>query len=615
MGMFDDYEPIYEGSDEHKRRATTPAPAQTSPAPKGMFDDYEPINEGAKPTPPAAIAAPAPNAANSIIETGLHKVDDAMRGMADGATLGITSKVEQYFDPEGHKARSEAAAERSPYLTAGSKIVGSIAPGIGAAKALGKLVPRLFGQPTIGSAMRSGAVSAPAMSAGEDLVQGETPDPVKAGIALGVGGIGGAVGQAVSQFGLVTPYLRSLMPGATNADRAAMRQVGKEAAEAGVPLRVDEIAKAAVPEKATGLEAALNTTLQVPRGSHAIATGNAQRSGAISDTVRGLADDLGPGLPNHQGRQIGQKVINNATDEIDSLAAPGFAASRNSMVPPSFMNNTPVLMDQASGRVMGNDAIEYAAGRMAPDSIGHWDLVLKDMRAKATQLFEKGRSLEAKGFEKAADDIENVLANSSASYGQSRATVAAGRASTIDPLKGSPIGKMAEGQDVASTTQGLLSASSPAEAGIAREAIRRTNAAQPSAGRDMMSTRLGQIADNNPSGVYDELITSRFSGDLAEDMVGPQKWERINRVLRSAKNVSNKGDDPSGTNFGGGVISQGIRSVLGFKEGRVARGLMDPNNTDLLGVIGPTQLGIMGLSGPMGAAVGERLSPNSRRRN
>jgi hypothetical protein len=197
----------------------------------------------------------------------MGSIDAFMRHAADRATFGGADAAKGAIDPTSSVASERAITKQqentNPYASLAGDIAGTIVPTTIGSKFLGGAIPALAKPTATAGAIREGIVGG-AQPIVDAYARGE---PIKWGEVLSGSGISGALGAILPTAQKFLPAGKISQFAVTEADKEAMKALGRVGEHYNIPMSMPEMARGAIPGKSGQIEAAYNTATSLPKGS------------------------------------------------------------------------------------------------------------------------------------------------------------------------------------------------------------------------------------------------------------------------------------------------------------------------------------------------------------
>jgi hypothetical protein len=299
-----------------------------------------------------APKATKPNATGNILEdlSGALKgfrdaSKSAQHGFANAVTLGAYDK---YISPNPLTKEEEQA---HPIANMAGTVAGSVLPATGASKLVG-MVPKLGGTGILSNAANQ-AITSGALSAGEQAVQGETPNIGDTGLSAILGGGGGALGAMLGK--LVSSGVR--VADASKGIDAATKQGIKDTIDLGQRHGVN----LSIPQAAESFDPGgkVPTALDALYGSSKSAAQEANNAFSVAQ------------------KNAMPKAIESIKDEARSASAPLYKQTENILFPgmPTASSSAPTPTKQAFAEVVSKLQNDPVTGSLFRGRAAHSGMV------------------------------------------------------------------------------------------------------------------------------------------------------------------------------------------------------------------------------------------------
>lgn len=548
-----------------------------------------------------------------------RKIDDFVRSIANGATFGLADKAAAgadsvtqgipYSEAAGREAfDTQRAKERSPDLSLAGGLLGGMATGGAASKAVEAVVPAL-GRATIPSMAANNAVIGTAGSAVGDLSNGELPDPKKALLA---GVLGGAAPVAVS------PILRQLSAGArlraagadlSDAEKTAATGLMKQGSDIGVPLSVPEAVAAAAPGNAGRVQATLNNAVRSPEGSTVWADFEAKRPPLVAQAARRTADSVAQGTTpaGIPAQQAAQQGLDDAKTLVSNSADPYYKKAEKAF---GFKIPQTVEVNRARTQVADDPTLQEFLGRSPANSLKTLDLVKQQMGANYEAAQAKPGTAPLKSAIIADDKtkLDTALKRNN-DYATATSIHEQGNQQLLGPLADGPLGKIAKTTNPDAQAAALYDVATPQAGQAASNAAARMPATVP---QGLLSDRLSSMASRDPMSIGSKLLPTDESRAVATQVMPPQKMADVNKLISVLQTM-----DPKAVQAGGfqphGVTEEAWRAVRNIGTKKVAEMLQDPAVIAEFGKVGNPERITNALTTVLGVAAAN--SPSLRKRS
>jgi hypothetical protein len=587
--------------DEFRKKFSMTPAAPNTPAPAPP--ERNPFEEAPKPK------------ATEPEKKSPSKLEGFTRVASNALTLGLRDRVVGMLPGRSYEEEARRTAEfkkDNPWLGVGAEVAGGIVPGAAASKAVGKGIQAL-GKATIPSIVGNNAVTGAGLSAGEDIVKGQLPDPLKTGVAAlfgaGAGGLMGSLGR-VTPMGRVKSAASDLTP----EDIIKMGALRDRAASEGIPLRIPELARATAPGRAGALEQ-FDKRLDQLRSS-TVEKGNFDeaRLPKIEDAIDKVNSVLGRGPATGVKAQEAAKGALSAADGIVTKSADPF-----------YKNAESVMVRPSS-----SPSIEEARSTIKKDRIVG-ETTKKDVRNSIGELHNVQQAIEGiiRGSEKwpqkqgiAIGDKRRLLSEMEAAspdYATAQDIVKRGRTDLVDELSAGPLGKISRTDNPNAQATALLKADSPAEVEASRRAIERltkgtVDVPDASVPRGILATHIDDATKGDAAGFGRRAVPTDQTGDIMRMIAGDQDFGKVANTLEALKARSPSSVGP-GENADGPVNAL-WDAIQNAGSGKSAKLLNDAKNVESLLGVGPVQsiFNAIGISGSNEAADAQ-FRPKKRRRD
>lgn len=584
---------IFEEIEKGAAPSTTPAAAPMAPA-INMFQALE---------NPEGLSSPKPKPADGIGS----KIEGFLRMASNALTLGGRDRIAGMLPGRSYKeeeAKTNAFRKENPWTSVAAETVGGIVPAAGISSTLARIMPALA-KPLISTQMLREGTTGALMPAIEDLVRGKPVDLPKAAVGGAVGA--GATGAVSALSGLISPSANMRRTGSdlTAADKTAMRVRSDTAAQAGVPLTIPELARAAAPGRAGRLEAAYNHYTSMKEGSIKARDFDQSRIPLIENAVSGMKSLIGGGPANGLDAQRAAKAaISKADDIVGASAKPLYDRSADIPVPFDFRGPENASLRAARKATNKIPEIKATVQGKDPNSIAVLDQISKRMEPLIEQAKTKGDNQLAGLRIDQKRKMIGAMDSASPDYAMARETVEKGRGTMVEPLEAGPLGKIAGTTNPATQVKSLLSVNSPADARESINAIERLRTASSPAAppgmpfnpnwqsavddtvpRGLLATHVDEAAKGTKFG--EKLLPSEDSASVVRSIVGDNDFTKVTNLTDALAARSPAG--PARIENPDGPVALVFDALQNLKSGRSVQFLNDPKNIEKLGTVGPVQ--------------------------
>lgn len=586
------------------------AAATAIPAPSvNMFQQLE---------NPRPVVPPPPKPADGISS----KIEGFLRMASNALTLGGRDRVAGMLPGRSYKeeeARSEAFRKENPWTTVAAETMGGIVPAMGISSTLGRIVPSLA-KATIPAIMTRESITGGAMPAIEDIIRGKPVDLPKAATGAALGGI--TSGGIAAMSGLVSPSAKMRRAGSdlTPVDKAAMRDLSATADRSGVPLNIPELARAAAPGRAAGIESAYGYNTGMKGGGIEARNFDQTRIPMIDKAVDGIKKVIGGGPATGVDAQRAAKdAINKAERMVSASAKPLYDAAADTKVPFDFRGPENATLRDARKATNKIPEIKATIKDKDPNSIAVLDQISKRMEPFIHRAETQGDPNLAGLRIDQKKRLQGAMDTASPDYAMARDTVSQGRSSMVEPLEAGPLGKIAGTTNPGTQAKQLFNVDSPNDATQAINAIERLrtarspaatpnqpfnpnwqSAADNSVPRGLLATHVDEAAKGTKFG--DKMMPTQESGEVIKKIVGDGDFGKVRDLVDVLAARSPAGlprmENPDGP------VALVFDALQNLKSGRSVKFLNDPANIEKLGTVGPIQ----GLLQSLGVSAGNEMA-------
>lgn len=558
-------------------------------------------------------------------DLGDHIVGNVHSGLAnfnDTLTFGLYDKFLEAtgIDPNAEE-KLAADSEEYPWAAIAGDTAGYVLPGLGASHAVGKAVPALAGN-TWKALVGREMLASGGLSAGDDLVRTGTIDPLGVAIDTGAGGLLSAGFAGAGR--LISPEARIRASGndMTDPDRLMTEYYMRQGEDLGVPLSIPEAAQAANPVNAPKVQGLFDGALQTPQGAQAVQSFEAGRAPKIAQAGRGVIAKVGPGVTPDAVTAASDAAILRAKTAASQASQPLYDKAATRKIAPSHIPNSDPGFPEAVDAVMNNTTKmrrlqrDWEAlggtGTIPQNSTLFLDAVKKqaDDMASANYSGSRPDGLLADTFGETSKTIRDKVDGFNKTYAQARATAESG-AQGVSIMESGPLGQVAKQPTAKGQASTIFGVDNAVDEEASRRALALMGAEDATVPAGLLANNLDSAVSSNPSNWANTALPTEQSRRLAMDIAPPD----VVPTIEAAQRV----DPFTGQalpHYDSNPIGKVLAAITSVGKGKVAKGLLDPDNVKKLGKTGPvqrtaTQAGV----GVFKAANESRKKDIERRRN
>lgn len=557
-------------------------------------------------------------------DLGDHIVGNIHSGLAnfnDTMTFGLYDKFLEAtgIDPNAEE-KLAADTEDYPWAAVAGDTAGYVLPGLGASHAVGKAVPALAGNAWKSLVGRE-ALASGGLSATDDLVRTGTIDPTGVAIDTAAGGLLSAGFAGAGR--LISPEARIRASGndMTDPDRVMTEYYMRQGEGLGVPLSIPEAAQAANAVNAPKVQGLFDDALQTPQGAQAVQSFEAGRAPKIAQAGRGVIAKVGPGATPDVVTAASDAAILRAKTAASDASQPLYDKAATRKIAPSHIPNSDPGFPEAVRSVTDNvtkmrrlqrdwEALG-GTGPIPQNSTLFLDAVKKqaDDMASANYSGSRPDGLLASTYGETSETIRKKVDRLNPTYATARETAQQG-AEGVSVLQQGPLGRVAKQPTAKGQASTIFGVDNAVDEAASRRALALMGAENPAVPAGLLANNLDSAISSNPGNWANTALPTEQSRRLAMDIAPPD----VVPTIEAAQRV----DPFTGQalpHYDSNPIGKVLAAITSVGKGKVAKGLLDPDNVKKLGKTGPvqrtaTQIGV----GATKAAQEQRKLEAERRR-